>query len=179
MINETDFDWAQIEVGSAKYDYLMKRFLTTDVSKDEDFQRRFTGFYRIRRSKDRFLCKYYAYMESLKGKEVSFGEVIRTIHTFLGTIEPSFSSKLLATLNTNLPVWDQYVLSNIGIDAPSQYDKTVEKCIAVYQRVVAWYNRFLRTEEAKEMVSFFDRKLPQFRHFSPLKKIDLMFWQKR
>ena len=33
MVNEKDFNWEQIAIGSAKYDFLMKRFLKTDVSK--------------------------------------------------------------------------------------------------------------------------------------------------
>ena len=107
MINIDDYNWEQIEIGAEKYDYIMEWFNEVDVSKDEEFQRKFTGFYRIRRSRELFLDKYYSYMESLKGSKPSFGEIIRKINTFIGSIEPSFSSKLLATLDPNMPVWDQ------------------------------------------------------------------------
>ena len=70
MINEKDYNWLAIEGGAAKYDTIMKSFNRVDVSKDERFQKTFTGFYRIRRSKELFLSKYYEYMESLKGKNV-------------------------------------------------------------------------------------------------------------
>ena len=69
MINSNEFNWENIAIGAAKYDFIMAKFSKTDVSKDEEFQKRFTGFYRIRRSKELFLEKYYAYMESLKGKK--------------------------------------------------------------------------------------------------------------
>lgn len=82
MVNEKDYNWEQIAIGSAKYDFLMKRFLKTDVSKDEEFQKKFTGFYHIRRSKELFLKRYYTYMEFLKGKTFSYEDIIREVNTF-------------------------------------------------------------------------------------------------
>ena len=179
MINSKDFNWEAIAVGAAKHDFIMKGFLKTDVSKDEEFQRKFTGFYRIRRSKEHFLKKYYEYMESLKGKNPTFEEVIKKVQTFLGTIEPSFSSKMLATLNPNLPVWDQYVLANAKIDAPRPYNVTIDKCVKTYKKVVNFYDSLLKSDISDEMVKMFDKKLPEYKYFTKIKKIDLMLWQKR
>lgn len=179
MINERSFNWESIAIGAAKYDFIMKRFLVTDVSMDEEFQRRFTGFYRIRRSKELFLTKYYALMESLKGKPASFEDIVREIHTFIGTIEPSFSSKMLATLNPNMPVWDQYVLMNAGIAAPKPYNVTIERCVETYGKVIQFYADLLNAKEAKEMVAIFNQRFPEYQHFTTIKKIDLMLWQKR
>ena len=179
MINVNDYNWNNISVGASKYDFIMNRFSKVDVSADEEFQKKFTGFYRIRRNKELFLKRYYSFMESLKGEEASFEEIIRTIHDFQGTIEPSFSSKMLATLNPDMPVWDRYVLSNAEIAAPKQYNVTFEKCIATYEKVVAFYAELLKTDVAQEMLRLFDEKLPEYKHFSKTKKIDLMLWQKR
>ena len=179
MINSNDFNWENIAIGAAKYDFIMAKFTKTDVSKDEEFQKRFTGFYRIRRSKELFLEKYYSYMESLKGKTVSFEDIIKKVYTFKGSIEPSFSSKMLATLNPNMPVWDQYVLANAKIDAPRPYNVTIDKCVETYRKVVNFYVNLLKTDTAEEMVRLFDSKLPKYKHFTTIKKIDLMFWQKR
>jgi hypothetical protein len=179
MINEKEFNFENIAIGSAKYDFIMKKFSKTDVSKDEEFQMKFTGFYRIRRNKELFLKKYYSYMESLKGKTVSFEEIIKTVYTFKESIEPSFSSKMLATLNPDMPVWDQYVLANAKIDAPRPYNVTIDKCVETYRKVVIFYTFLLNSDIAEEMVELFDNKLPQYKHFTRIKKIDLMFWQKR
>lgn len=179
MTNSNEFHWENIAIGAAKYDFIMAKFTKTDVSKDEEFQKRFTGFYRIRRSKELFLKKYYAYMESLKGKTVSFDDIIKKVYTFKGSIEPSFSSKMLATLNPDMPVWDQYVLANAKIDAPRPYNVTIDKCVETYRKVVNFYVNLLKTDTAEEMVRLFDSKLPKYKHFTSIKKIDLMFWQKR
>ena len=37
MINEKEFNFENIAIGSAKYDFIMKKFSKTDVSKDEEF----------------------------------------------------------------------------------------------------------------------------------------------
>jgi len=179
MVNEKDYNWEQIAIGSAKYDFLMKRFLKTDVSKDEEFQKKFTGFYHIRRSKELFLKRYYTYMEFLKGKTFSYEDIIREVNTFLGTIEPSFSSKMLATLNPNMPVWDQYVLLNAGIEKPQPYSVTINKCVRTYEKVVEFYSKLLDSDESNEMIRLFDEKMPSYNYFTPIKKIDLMLWQKR
>ena len=41
--------------------------------------------------------------------------ILNEIYQKTGNIEGSFTSKLLATINPNLPIWDQYVLKNIGL----------------------------------------------------------------
>lgn len=179
MIQESDYNWENISVGAVKYDFIMKRFLETDVSKDEEFQTRFTGFYRIRRNKELFLKNYYSYMESLKGKNVSFETIIKKVRTFKGSIEPSFSSKMLATLNPNMPAWDKYVLFNLGITMPKSYSVTIDKCIHIYNKIISFYDSLLNSSDAKKMIEMFDKKLPSFVHFTKIKKIDLMLWQKR
>lgn len=176
---ENEYNWTRIIEGASKYDAIMKRFAKVDVSKDESFQRTFTGFYKVRRSKDAFLKKYYSFMEESKGKELSFETVIKKLETFEGRVEASFSSKLLATINPKMPIWDQYVLANTGIVEVKYYQRTIRECISKYAQLCRHYEKFLKTGEAKEMIASFDEKLPQYRYFADIKKIDLMFWQKR
>ncbi|HPK67504.1 MAG TPA: hypothetical protein PLL42_01860 [Bacilli bacterium] len=179
MIVESNYNWEKIQSGAAKYDFLMNRFLETDVSKDDEFRRKFTGFYKIRRSKTLFLNKYYNLMESLKGNPVAYSKIIKEVSSFQNAIEASFSSKMLATLNPDMPIWDRYVLENIGIKAPQQYRKTINVCIEIYSEIVKWYKNFMNTQDSREMLFAFNKKLPEYKHFSDIKKIDLMLWQKR
>jgi len=78
-----------------------------------------------------------------------------------------------------MPVWDQYVLENIGIKVPQQYRKTISVCIGIYNEIVKWYKNFMNTQDAQEMLFAFNKKFPEYKHFSDIKKIDLMLWQKR
>ena len=98
--------------GIAQYLEIMELFPNTDVSFDKEFQRRFNGFYRIRQRPPEWYEQYYAYMQSQKGQSPSFSCVLRHLYSVLGRYEPSFSSKLVATIDVNSPVWDSVVLKD-------------------------------------------------------------------
>ena len=86
---------------------------------------------------------------------------------------------MLATLNPNMPVWDQYVLLNAEIEKPQPYSVTINKCVRTYEKVVEFYSKLLDSDESKEMIRLFDEKMSSYNYFTPIKKIDLMLWQKR
>ena len=94
-------------------------------------------------------------------------------------MEASFSSKMLSVINPQYPVWDKYVLINLGLKAPYTYDKNrMSKIICIYNDIVTWYERFLNTEEAQNLIEKFDRHYPNS-GITNLKKIDLIIWQTR
>ena len=96
-------------MGFDKYKQIMEMVRKTDVSSDPDFQRNFNGFYRVRRNVE-WRKVYYDLFESVKGSNPSFEYIIRTMYEATGNIEASFSSKMLATINSDMPIWDRYVI---------------------------------------------------------------------
>ena len=105
--------------GISQYLDIMELFNKVNVAKHRAFQKKYNHFYRVRqRSKDFYLI-YFDYMENLKTKRPSFADVIIYLHSKLGRFEPSFSSKLLATIDPNQPIWDAFILKNINISPPS------------------------------------------------------------
>ena len=93
-------------VGSSieKYNWIMKRVQEVDVSADADFQRFFNGFYRIRQRPASFYKAYYAFMEQHKhDPALTFEDVLTHLYRETGTMQASFSSKLLATVNPDMP----------------------------------------------------------------------------
>ena len=159
-----------------KYCALIKRYHETDVSKDAEFQRSFNGYYRMRQSKADFYQCFYAFLEQQKGnKTLTFHEVLFYLYEHTGIITLSFSSKLLATVRPEMPVWDRFVLKNLNLKAPYYNDKNrLEKTEQVYQKICEWY----RTEEAAETLKLFERMLPDV-PVSEVKKIDFILWKRR
>ncbi len=93
----------------AKYVFLKDNVFITDVSKDSDYQKAFNGFYLVRRNTE-WREKYYKCFQKVKMHEPSFCNIISTLNKELdGKIEPSFSSKMLATINPQMPM-EQYLL---------------------------------------------------------------------
>lgn len=169
----------KIEPGLKKYVYIMNRFDNTDVSSDLEFQKRYNGFYRMRQRQPEFYNEYYNFMENHKGKEVSFDQVLNHLYYTFNRIEASFSSKMIAILNPNMPVWDEYILKNLGLTKPSYgSNDRVNKTIGIYNQIINWYVAFMKTQAARNMIALFDKKYENA-GITDIKKIDLILWQIR
>ena len=140
----------RVRKGIGQYLEIMELFPATDVSADEYFQSRFNAFYRIRQRPRVWYDEYYSYMQRRKGTNTTFSEVLRHFFSTLGRYEPSFSSKLAATLDVNLPVWDSVVLSYACIERPrySSRDK-VKQAEDVYERLENWHREHIKSGPGK------------------------------
>jgi hypothetical protein len=166
--------------GIREYLEIMTLFPDTDVSRDEDFQRRFNGFYRIRQRSAEWYERYYWYMQNLKGQTPTFSDVLRYLYSTLGRYEPSFSSKLVATLNVNAPVWDTFVLGYALIKTPLYSSKTkVDEAEAAYKKLEEWHARHMKSDHGKLIIRTFEEMVPEHGRISDLKKIDFVLWQSR
>ena len=166
----------KISAGIQKYHAIMSKLYAVDVSQDSKFQRMFNGYYRMRQRSPAFYQAFYSYLEQQKNnRELTFHEVLNHLYNATGVLTPSFSSKLLATVRPEMPVWDQFVLKNLGLKAPYYGDRNrIAKTEALYEAICRWYH----TEEAKEWLDFFNAHLEDA-PITDTKKIDLILWQTR
>ncbi len=168
-----------LEVGLHKYQNIMAQLHTRNVSEDKEFQRNYNGFFRMQRRTPEFYAAYFLLLEQLKTEPADFSQILKTIHFQTNRVEASFSSKMLSVIDPTCPVWDRYVLQNLGLKAPyASANNRIEKVVAVYDKITDWYRDFMSTEEAAEMIRMFDEKYPDA-HISDVKKIDLILWQMR
>ena len=166
----------KVSVGIQKYCAIMDRLHTVNVAQDPDFQRLFNGYYRMRQRTPAFYQAFYGYLEQQKyNQRLTFHEVLSHLYEATGILTPSFSSKLLATVRPEMPVWDQFVLKNLGLKAPYYYDKNrVAKTESLYDAICEWYH----TSEAQEHLDFFNSNFTDI-SITDTKKIDLILWQTR
>lgn len=166
----------KVSAGLEKYSIIMQRLYAVDVSRDVDFQRRFNGYYRMRQRSQDFYKAFYAYLEQEKyNQDLTFSQVLSCLYEKTRTLTPSFSSKLLATVRPEMPVWDQFVLKNLGLKAPYYSDKQrLQKTEMLYQAICDWY----KTNEAMEKLAFFNTHFADA-SITDTKKIDLILWQTR
>lgn len=166
--------------GINQYLAIMEMFPSIDVSKDRNFQRHFNAFYRIRQRTDKWYTEYYSYMERSKNKSVRFEDVLDHIHTILKRYEPSFSSKLAATLDPNEPVWDKYVLKNTEQKAPC-YTAPNKLIIAknIFGNIRQWYVKQMNSDEGKMMMEIFNNMVKDHNKITNVKKVDFILWKTR
>lgn len=108
------------EPGIKKCLWIMDRLHKLDVARDPEFRKAYKGFYRMRQISKTFYDANYDFLEANKNRRgVTFGEVLGHHKRETGRMEASFSSKLAATINPKIPIWDQYVMKNMVIKVPS------------------------------------------------------------
>ena len=166
-------------LGLDKYKYIMEHVMKTDVSDDEDFQRIFNGFYIVRRNEE-WRNVYYSYFEKVKDNKPTFEDIISYLYEKTGNVEPSFSSKMLATIFPENPIWDRYVVQNLNIklSGVSQEEK-LKSAIEKYSEMQQWYEEFLNSETGHNCVIEFERFLPDYKWMSDIKKVDALLWSAR
>jgi hypothetical protein len=166
--------------GIGQYLDIMVMFPTVDVSVNRAFQRRFNHFYRIKQRSGRWYAEYYSFMERGKHNPPRFEDALEHFHATLGRYEPSFSSKLAATISPDEPVWDQFVIKNTGQKAPAySFPRKIEQAKVVFQGIRKWYCERLASPEGRLMVEVFKELIEQHDQITDVKKIDFVLWQVR
>ncbi len=166
-------------MGLDKYQYIMQKVKNTNVADDIDFQKTYNGFYIVRRN-EAWRKIYYEYFESVKGNIPTFSSIITYLYEHTGYIEPSFSSKMLATILPEKPIWDRYVLQNLDMKLTgTTKDDKLSNAIELYGNIERWYLDFLKTAKAGECIDIFESILPDYKWVSDIKKIDTILWSIR
>lgn len=162
-----------------KYNYLMNKLYDCDISKDKDFQTKFNAFYRVRRNK-KWREVFYSYFEQNKSnKNLTFDEILDYMYKKTKNIEASFCSKLLATINPNMPIWDQYVIKNLNLKVNGKTKKEkLESTKSVYKQIVEIEKEKLVDENIQKSINDFKNFFSEY-NLSDIKVLDYFIWSNR
>jgi len=176
-------NWNKLEIGLKKYQSIMKLYKqSVKISTSEVFKNEYMKFYGMNRGKKsiEFQKLYFKILDQAKVKQdLEFKFVLESLFKIGGKKEFSFTSKLLATANPNLPVWDSKVRKFINHKYKTNftdYYGDINSCVEKYNKFNSWFKYFLKTEQAIKLLLEFDKKIPNSK-ITKMKKIDLMFWQ--
>lgn len=163
-----------------RYAYTIRSLRSLNVMQDQEYQRTFNGLYMVRRNA-LWRSKFYALLESCKtDREPKFMMVLNILYRETGRIEASFASKLIATINPGLPVYDSIVRINLGLPQRSNRgSERLELLATDYANIQAHSVEQTHKPKFQELRAAFDDKFPEFRDFSDTKILDLMIWQVR
>jgi hypothetical protein len=140
-----------------------------DASTTAEFQRLFSGFYRVRRDSG-WKLEYFKLMEASKLNGIDFREALKEINRRCGRVEASFASK---------PVVDKFVLGCFGMQLPRWGSQGREsKTVDLYYELCAKYDALIQSPTGKFVQKNFDLRYPDL-PLTELKKVDLVLWQIR
>lgn len=170
-----------VATGLEKYLHIMSLTCQPDFHEKQEFRKRFNGFYRVRRSASDWQPHFYALMGRARSENMAFHQVLVELHRLTGRVEASFASKLYATLNTNAPVIDRFVLQNLDLKLPAATDPDrLEKISGIYQALTESYGSFVQTAVGQSIVNAFRAHYPNAAPtVTSVKAIDLILWQTR
>jgi hypothetical protein len=174
-------DWEKIGKGLDKYKCIMALYNDSfDLSKEDLFQKRFKGFYRMGKRSEKYYRDYFRLFEQMREvNKLTIGEVLNKLYLSEKRKELSFASKMLATIDPKLPIWDSNVrnlLNNKYKTNFKQSYKVISECVEAYNELCNWYKLFLKSPEATRLIAAFDAHFPKSK-ISKIKKIDFIFWQ--
>lgn len=166
-------------LGLDRYALIMQQARKVNIAIDEEFQHTFNAFYRVRKNAA-WRAQYYTFFERAKKENLGYAEILMYLYSATGNIEASFASKMVATINPDSPIIDQYVLQNLGIaiTGPGK-DMRLKTALSAYSQLTEWYEEYLQKQEAKDNIAAFDKMLPSYAWISDTKKIDYLLWIKR
>ncbi|MFI3169900.1 MAG: hypothetical protein R3Y06_08155 [Faecalibacterium sp.] len=164
-------------LGIKGYTEIITTLHSRNLSTDKDYQRLYNSFFVVRRN-EAWRTIYYDFFEKNKGRQdITFEEILYYLFEKTGQIEHSFSSKMLATIKPNMPIWDVYILNHVGFELQGKTkQEQLKNRVQIYNQIIAWYDEFLLTSEATACIEKFDQLMPSYRWITPIKKIDYIIW---
>ncbi len=152
----------------------------------DEFRKLYNGFYRVRQKSPDWYDLYYRLMEEQRSKQRNIKEVLMELRKVKASIEVSFASKLIATINPDMPIWDQYVLRNLGFEKEwnkyqnASYMDRIAKAGDLYAAIKGSYLDFQNSSKGRECILKFNETLPKYAQIiTDTKKIDYILWSKR
>ncbi len=172
------------------YFKIMEAVKAENFKATPEFRRLFNGYYRIRQRSQAWYNRYYEILEEqLKNPGTyTFEDILRELVCQAdGKIEPSFTSKLLATADPQLPIWDQNVLRNLGLNKKwNKYsghsrENRIKAAVEIYAELTALCNEILASSAGKASVAALTRalSLQECDALTDMKKLDLILWTKQ
>ncbi len=161
-----------------RYVKIMERLQNkSSIANDKDFQKLFNSFYVVRRN-DTWRKYYYELFQNCREQHdncVTFEYILQNLHTHTGQVEASFASKMLASINPEMPLWDRRVLhyfKKYDLEGSNAQER-MHCAIKTHDIIIEKYH----DQEQQNFIKIFDNYFPSYPHkISNVKKIDCIIW---
>jgi hypothetical protein len=178
---EIDIAIPKVAEGLRKYMWLQSNVATMPrFYSSPEFQRKFNGFYRVRRSL-KWRTVFFNLMDRALRERLTFHTIVDLLLTATGRYEASFASKLFATLNPSAPVIDSVVVKKLGLRVPPAWvPNRAAEILKLHNELAALYAQFLPSPNGHYLIQQFNAAYPAaVTAITAEKKLDLVLWQSR
>jgi len=172
-----------------RYIELRRRLFAGDVATDETFHALYRTYWQmnVARLGDPFYFRYFALLESLKRNPAGFAEIDATIRelalisntTERPSLQFSFATKLLNTIDPRLPVYDSYVSQfYFFVAPPSNYsvDARLAALLSFHAFLRAEYGRVIKEGLLIDAIARFRQHFAVDSELCDERVIDMLIW---
>lgn len=164
------------------YLFLKKEYLKGNIKNNYLFQFVFRSFYRLDNAGLSEIQKI-EYFNLLSKKQVNLKIILEKLYKLknrrgLNTIQFSFATKLLHTIDNNNPIFDVEVSRVISkrVSGNNKGEK-IDSCIEIYQYIKDIYSYMLKEENIKKLILEFRKKFNiDNKIISDVKILDFIIW---
>jgi len=170
------------------YLFLAERFAnSSDISSDHVFQFLFRSYYRLDNAglTDDFKKEYFRLLQNHRHEQVpDLRQICRTLRAYKTkrgkqSLQFSFATKILATIDQDQPLYDRFVASVFGFSPPLHklaFEERLEKHLQFYEALKET-SRWLREQpELKDVDALFAKREKQWHLVGRCKQIDFILW---
>ncbi|RYF46595.1 MAG: hypothetical protein EOO39_49540 [Cytophagaceae bacterium] len=175
----------KMRTGLDKYLVIQKHFsaLAGQPLKDDlTFRTKVNGFYRIRQKPASWYDTFYTLLDESRSTNPDFAIILCQLYDTTKRFEPSFASKLLATIDPQMPVIDSVVLNHLNVKLPvkkaENYQERHNAVCALHSDMSRCYADYLASEQGQRLITKFRQTYPKA-DISTVKMLDLVLWQTR
>jgi hypothetical protein len=168
---------------------LLGIFRNVNVALDTEFQSKYCRYWRLFGAglSQNFRSAYFGLLESLRGRPIpSIGEVTRILYEVPSnrkgrkTLQFSFASKLIHTLDPHRPIYDSMVASFYRFTIPvstKSFELRLQSFLDFYNFLITEYKRVLSDGSIQHPVTYFRRRFSLPGEYTEEKIIDTLSWR--
>ncbi|MBA3047363.1 hypothetical protein KKC83_01555 [Patescibacteria group bacterium] len=164
------------------YLFLKNEYEKGNILNNFVFQFVFRSYYRLDSAGLSDKIKKH-YFELLAGKQTKLERILSELYEIPtlrsnNTIQFSFATKLLHTIDNNFPIFDSEVgkIFNMGVIGVGR-DAKIASCIKIYDSLKIYYTELKKEEKIKEVISKFRQKFNvDTEKVSDTKILDFIIW---
>ncbi len=179
LVNNIDLDW-QVSF----YTDLM-RIIRNDNEITPVTRLAFERFYVMNQAglskvwRDRYFEIANKYLKRTKARNnLQFAELIKEIGVCNKSVQSSFTSKLLHTLNEDAPIYDKFVRAflEVGDVKGKTVEDRMKSAAENYEKIKNFYTDEENTKLRESMIEALIAECPEAENISDTKKIDFVLW---
>ena len=160
------------------YQWLQENLHCRNVAVDEEYRRRFGGYYGMRFVSQKYRDAYFQFFEAHKNDaSLSFIDAAMALYPVDNKHEFSFISKMLHTINPSHPIYDSRVerVLKLGHGYGQSLDQRLAKDVQILERLTCTYQELYASGKLTDLLNEIDAVTPGFQ-MSMEKKMDFIIW---